>query len=201
MTDPLLIGLKRVARRDRDIRRALKSAGTPPIRRIEPGFSGLLRILVGQQVSAAAASAIWAKVMNSIPDLSPRAVLARPESALRDLGLSRPKVRYAKSLARSIVDGDLDLDGLSRVGNDAAASRLTQVTGIGQWTAQVYLLFALGRGDAWPGQDLALIVACQRIKGLDARPSPGEMEALAEPWRPWRGAVAHLLWHVYKQPL
>ncbi len=197
-----MAGLKRVAAADPDIARALAAHGRPPIRRIEPGYAALLRIMVGQQVSTQSAAAIWKRTTDRL-GASPtaEALLAASDAELRGFGFSRSKVAYSRSLAREIAEGRLDLDHVHSSPDGEAMAMLTSMKGIGPWTAQVYLLFALGRPDIFPAADIALIIACQRIKGIETRPDPKRMAGIAESWRPWRGAVAHLLWHVYKQPL
>ncbi|MSP47919.1 MAG: DNA-3-methyladenine glycosylase 2 family protein [Alphaproteobacteria bacterium] len=197
-----LSGLKRVAAVDPDVGRALDVHGRPPIRRAEPGYGALLRILIGQQVSTQAAAAIWGRTTDRL-GLSPtaEALLAAGDEDLRACGFSRAKVVHSRALARAIAEGRLDLDRVHRSPDDEAMALLTAMKGIGPWTAQIYLLFALGRPDVFPAADLALAIAYQRIKGGKARPDPKRLAELAEAWRPWRGAVAHLLWHVYKQPL
>lgn len=197
-----LSGLKRVAAADPDVGRALATHGRPPFRRVEPGYGALLRILVGQQVSTQAAAAIWKRATDRLgPSPTPGALLAASDEELRSFGFSGSKVVYSRALAREIAEGRLDLDHVHRSPDDEAMAMLTRMKGIGPWTAQVYLLFALGRPDVFPAADLALLIAYQRIKGTETRPDPKRMAGLAEAWRPWRGAVAHLLWHVYKQPL
>ncbi len=197
-----MAGLKRVAAADPDIGRALAAHGRPPIRRIEPGYGALLRILVGQQVSTQSAAAIWKRTTDRL-GLAPTAedLLAASDAELRGFGFSGSKIAYSRALAREIAEGRLDLDRVHRSPDDEAQAMLTAMKGIGPWTAQVYLLFALGRPDVFPAADLALIIAYQRIKGAETRPDPKRMAQIAEAWAPWRGAVAHLLWHVYKQPL
>lgn len=191
-----------LAAADADLARALAAHGHPPFRRIAPGYAALLRILVGQQVSTQSAAAIWRKLTEALgPDPSAGAMLVQSEESLRGFGFSRQKIAYGLGLAREIDEGRLDLDGLGGLDDEAAIGELVRVKGIGRWTAEVYLLFALGRRDILPAADLALAIAYQRVKRLDHRPDPKRLAALAEPWTPWRGAVAHLLWHVYKQPL
>jgi DNA-3-methyladenine glycosylase II len=197
-----LSGLRHIAAGDPDIGRALATHGRPPIRRIEPGYAALLRILVGQQVSTQSAAAIWRKLTEALgPEPSSASMLALADDDLRRFGFSGQKITYGRGLAREIEEGRLDLDLVHRSPDDEAMEALTRMKGIGPWTAQIYLLFALGRPDVFPAGDLALLIAYQRIKGTRARPDPKRMAAIAEAWSPWRGSVAHLLWHVYKQPL
>lgn len=191
-------GLDAAAAADPDVARALAAVGYPELRRRDPGFATLLRAIVGQQLSVAAAAAIWGRIKTGLDPLSPGAFLAASDEDLRAMGLSIQKIRYGRSLSGLIAEGGLDLDALHTVGDDEAIDALIRIKGIGRWTAEVYILFALGRSDAFPAEDLALMIAAQRMKGLADRPNRKAMIELAEPWRPWRGAVAHLLWQFYR---
>ena len=190
--------LKALAEKNADIVRALKFAGPPPSRNRKPGFPGLLRIIVNQQVSVHAGKAIWERLEKGLGRVTPKAVRETSEIRLRAFGLSRGKVRYAKELSQAVMDGGLDLKGLERMGDDQVRQALTRVKGIGRWTADIYLMFALGRPDVWPVGDLALAVATERLLGLETRPSPDELEAIGQAWRPWRTTAAMMLWHFYK---
>jgi DNA-3-methyladenine glycosylase II len=192
--------LARLAERDADIARLLPLCGPPPLRRQEPGFAGLIRILVAQQLSAHAARAILARLEARLGTLAPERFLAEEDASLRAVGLSGGKVRYGRALAEAILEGRLDLLEVARLDDAEAVARLVTVKGIGRWTAEIYLLFALCRPDVWPVGDLAVQDALRRVKGLDARPDPKRMEAIALPWRPWRSAAARFLWHVYRHP-
>jgi DNA-3-methyladenine glycosylase II len=189
--------LAALAARDKDIAAALAEIGLPPPRDRPPGFSSLLRTIVGQQISAKAAATLWERLLAAVDPLSPETVAQLDLDALRALGLSRPKAVYARGLALDIVEGRIDLDRLPMLEDQAAIEHLVQIKGIGQWSAEVYLLFALGRPDIFPAGDLALQIAMQRLKRLRKRPDPKRMLRLAEPWRPYRGAAAHFLWHYY----
>lgn len=192
---PALVAL---AERDKDISAALAAIGPPPDRSRPPGFSSLLRAIVGQQISAAAAAALWSRIGAAIDPLTPEAVGQLDIDALRKLGLSRPKALYAQGLARDILDGRIDLERVSALEDEAAIEHLIQIKGIGRWSAEIYLLFALGRADIFPSGDLALAIAMQRLKRLRQRPEPRRLIKLVEPWRPYRGAAAQFLWHYYK---
>jgi len=198
--DGRIEGLQALIERDADIARAFQLAGQPAPRKRTPGFASLLRIIVNQQVSQHAGQAIWRRLEDGLGEVSPKSILGRPERRLRALGLSRAKARYARALAGMVVGGELDLDGLTRMDDDAARAELTRVPGIGRWTADIYLMFALGRADVWPAGDLALAVAAERLLGRKRRPSPKEMEAIGLAWRPWRTAAAVMLWHFYRHP-
>jgi DNA-3-methyladenine glycosylase II len=193
-------GLQALAERDTDIAAALALIGPPPSRARPPGFSSLLRAIVAQQVSAASAAALWARLAAAIDPIEPASVACLELEALRKLGLSRPKARYALGLARDILDGRIDLERVPTLADEEAIAHLVQIKGIGRWSAEVYLLFALGRPDIFPAGDLALAIAMQRLKRLRRRPDPKRLMKLAEPWRPYRGAAAEFLWHFYKSP-
>lgn len=169
-----------------------------PEPRIRPrGYETLLRTIVGQQVSVKAAAAVWNKLEAARGDLTnPDNVLSASFDELRACGLSRQKQGYARSLAELVKSGELDLMNLPHDDEEAIAL-LTQVKGIGRWSAEIYLLFAEGRTDIWPAGDLAVQIAVGRILGLAERPSEKETRRLAESWRPHRGAAAILAWHEY----
>ncbi len=185
---------------DADIARHYAHCGLPPVRAQPAGFAGLVRIVAAQQVSAASAGAIIGRLEATLHPCTPEGFLELDEAALKAVGLSRPKMRYCRALAEDILAGRIDLDGLANLDDAAAIEHLVQAKGIGVWSAEVYLLFALRRPDVWPADDLAVQVAVQRIKGLAARPGRAEMRALAEPWRPHRSAAARFMWHAYHHP-
>lgn len=193
----LRAGLEEIAARDRHVADALGLVGFPELRRRKTGFETLFRAIVGQQVSIKAAAAIWAKVEAAVDPMTPETVLALDDTALRAAGLSRQKAAYARHLAEMVASGEVRLHRLPRMADEEAVAELVRVKGIGRWSAEVYLLFALGRRDMWPADDLALMIAAQRMKRLAERPDRKAMIEIGEDWRPWRGAVAHLLWHYY----
>jgi len=179
----------------------LDRTGYPEPRIRAPGYQTLLRTIVGQQVSVAAAASIWAKLEAAVGDgLAPEAVAAAPDDLLRTAGLSRQKASYAKSLAEHVASGALDFTRLP-VEDEVAIAALTAIKGIGRWSAEIYLLFAEGRGDIWPAGDLAVQIEIGRMMGLPDRPSERDTRALAEGWRPHRGAAAIFAWHVYSYRL
>ncbi|WP_213982016.1 DNA-3-methyladenine glycosylase 2 family protein [Sphingomonas sp. dw_22] len=177
---------------------ALERAGYPEPRIRERGHETLLRTIIGQQVSVAAAQSIWNKLADALGDLTdPATIAAAPDEALRAAGLSRQKAGYARSLAEEVTSGRLDLAHLPGDDEEAIAA-LTRIKGIGRWSAEIYLLLAEGRPDVWPAGDLAVQVEIGRILGHAERPSEKLTRALAEPWRPHRGAAAIFAWHHYK---
>jgi len=192
--------LEALAAADADIAVAYGRCGLPPERGSAPGFAGLIRMIAGQQVSVASARAIIQRLEARVDPLTAEVFLAASDDDLRAAGFSRPKVRYGRLLAEAIAGGALDIDGLAGLDDEAAIVALTSVKGIGRWTAEIYLLFALRRPDVLPAGDLALCVAAQHLKKLDARPDPKTMRTLGEAWRPHRSAAARFLWHLYRHP-
>lgn len=182
---------------DADLRAVYERLGPPPSRREPPGFASLIRILTAQQVSLASASAIWTR-LNQVLEVTPQAIAGATDEDFRAVGFSRPKVRYARALADHVVSGRLDLDALPELPDDQVRIALTAVPGIGRWTADIYLLFCLGRLDTWPGGDLAIQEALRDVKRLEARPNEKQARLLAENWQPYRGAAAQLLWQHYR---
>lgn len=188
----------RLAERDADVAAALVQLGYPPDRWHEPGFATLVRIVVAQQVSVASAAAIWRRLELLLPEgVTPAGLLALAEPELRAAGFSAPKAGYARGLAQAVLDGSLDLPALAGLEVEAAVAHLARRRGLGRWSAEIYLLMALGREDVFPADDLAIRLALQRLKGLDARPDAATARRLVEPWQPLRGVGAVFLWHLY----
>ncbi len=189
--------IDQIAKNEPGIARARDLAGYPEARIRERGYTTLLRTIVGQQVSVAAASSVWNKLEAHLGEgCPPEKVIAADFDDLRGCGLSRQKQGYARSLAELIVSGGLQLDDLP-ADDEEAIAKLTLVKGIGRWSAEIYLLFAEGRPDIWPAGDLAVQAGIGKILGLDERPSEKETRALAKNWSPHRGAIAILTWHCY----
>jgi DNA-3-methyladenine glycosylase II len=189
--------IKALVKQDPRLKPVLKMAGMPALRRREPGFTGLSAIVCGQQLSVASAAAIWGRVSQAFDPFHHDAVRKARTDRLGRLGLSAAKIKTLKALARELAAERLNLDVLADQDADAAHTTLTALHGIGPWTADIYLLFCLGHGDAWPAGDLAVQEAMRIGLGLKARPTPKQMAPLAEPWRPLRGAAAHLWWAYY----
>jgi DNA-3-methyladenine glycosylase II len=176
----------------------LKRAGYPEPRLRDRGYETLLRTIIGQQVSVAAAASIWKKLEAGVGDLTdPATVAAASDETLRAAGLSRQKASYARSLAEEVTSGTLDLHSLSDDDEEAIA-QLVRIKGIGRWSAEIYLLFAEGRPDIWPAGDLAVQIEIGRLLGHAERPSEKAIREIAESWRPHRGAAAIFAWHHYK---
>jgi DNA-3-methyladenine glycosylase II len=173
-------------------------AGPPPLRRRPGGFAGLMSIVVSQQLSTASAAAIWGRLSAAFDPFDPSAVRRARTAKLQRIGLSAPKIRTLKAVAKAAETGAVDFAALVAMNADDAHNALTAIHGIGPWTADIYLLFCLGHADAWPAGDLALQEAIRLAFALPGRPSVKEMVTLAEPWRPWRGVAARLLWAYYR---
>ena len=195
--EQLRTGLDAIAEREPAFARALSLAGYPEPRIRERGYRTLLRTIVGQQVSVAAAASVWRKLEAELgEDMAPDVLLAAEFDALRACGLSRQKQGYARSLCELVAGGELDLENLP-TDDEEAIAELVRIKGIGRWSAEIYLLFAEGRPDIWPAGDLAVQAGIGRILALPERPSEKQARAMAEPWSPHRGAAAILTWHCY----
>jgi DNA-3-methyladenine glycosylase II len=190
--------IRRLVEQDPRLRPILQRTGMPALRRRAPGFAGLAAIVCGQQLSTASAAAIWGRLSAAFEPFHHDSLRKARADRLGRLGLSAAKIRTLKNLARELAAQRLNLDVLAEEDADAAHATLTRLHGIGPWTADVYLLFCLGHGDAWPAGDLAVQQAVRAGLGLKTRPTSKQMAPLAEPWRPLRGAAAHLWWAYYK---
>jgi DNA-3-methyladenine glycosylase II len=177
----------------------IEAAGPLPLRRRAGGFAGLVAIIVSQQLSRASADAIHGRLGAAIGPPTPDAVAATPDAALAAAGLSRPKIRALRAAAAAVNDGIVDLDALVHADDAAVAQALCRITGVGPWTADIYLLACLGRADVFPAGDLALQEAARIGLRLAARPGAAELLAEAERWRPWRSVAAILLWAYYRR--
>ena len=190
-------GLDALAAIEPALGRALDRVGYPEPRIRAPGYATLLRTIVGQQVSVAAAASMWRKLEAHLgEDTPPERLLASEFDELRACGLSRQKQGYARSLCELVIAGELNLPALP-ADDEAAIAELTRIKGIGRWSAEIYLLFAEGRPDIWPAGDLAVQAGLHKLLGLEERPAEKLTRELAEPWRPHRGAAAIFTWHCY----
>jgi DNA-3-methyladenine glycosylase II len=190
-------GVRALRRKCPHLRRAHDRAGDPPLRRHAPGFEGLARIIVGQQLSIASAEAIWRRLKLAVAPMTPGTFLSLSDAELRKAGLSRGKVRTLRA-ASEAIEGGLNLERLAREPEEVVHETLTALPGIGPWSADIFLLFCLGRADAFAAGDLALQTAAERALRLKERPSREALLAIAERWRPWRGVAAHILWAYYR---
>ncbi len=186
-----------LAQRDPDLAAIAARFGPPPLWERATGFATLIHLILEQQVSLASARAAFTKLQTALGQVDPHSLLALSDDELKTIGFSRQKTRYARLLAEAVRDGQLDFAQLATLDDDGVRAALTQLKGIGVWTADCYLLMALRRPDVWPHGDLALAVAWQQLKQLPERPTYAELGVLAERWRPWRAVAARLLWHNY----
>ena len=188
--------LDQLAAIDADIAAALSRFGPPPDRSLPASFETLARSIIGQQISRAAASAIWTRMRDQDHSNAPIIACKQPND-LMPFGLSRRKAEYLIGIADEIQSGRLDLASLAEMSGEDVQKRLVEIRGIGAWTADNFRLFALGDMDAWPANDIALQEGMKRLKSLDERPNGKMLETLGEAWRPYRGAGALMLWHIY----
>jgi DNA-3-methyladenine glycosylase II len=195
--ESLLRCVAALSRVDPDLARVAREYGMPQMWEREEGFATLVITILEQQVSLASAAAAFARLLAAASPLTPEKFLAFDDAQLRGFGFSRQKALYCRLVARAVVEGELDFDALAGSDDDAVRAALVRLKGVGPWTAEIYLLRSLGRPDAWPSGDLALQLAAQEVKRLPSRPTPAELDALAEAWRPLRAVAARLLWSHY----
>jgi len=187
----------KLAQRDADLAAVLAKYGRPPLWVREPGFPSLVYIILEQQVSLASARAAYQRLLAATRQLTPARFLRLSDAALKEIGFSRQKTLYTRLLAEALDRGHFDLRHLHDLHDDSARRMLIALKGIGNWTADIYLLSALRRPDIWPVGDLALATAVQEVKRLRIRPSPEKLERVSAPWRPYRAVAARLFWHAY----
>jgi DNA-3-methyladenine glycosylase II len=193
----LAAAAKQLARRDRDLASILERLGPPPLWARRPGFSTLVKIILEQQVSLASAASLFARLKKNVVPFHPARMLELGEVHLKSLGLTRQKTAYCLHLAQSLTDKRLRLEQLSRMSDHEARAVLLELKGIGPWSADIYLLMALGRPDIWPVNDLALAIAITELRRLTSRPNSIQLAELAEGWRPYRSVAARMLWQYY----
>jgi DNA-3-methyladenine glycosylase II len=192
------VALERLIASDPDLAGIEPRAGPLPWRTRTPGFPGLLQAIVAQQISNQAAAAIWGRLRAIGGALEPAGLLALSDESLRAAGLSRPKMAHVRALATAFEDGTLDPGAIAAMDDEAAVAAIAAVRGLGRWTAEFYLLFALGRHDVFPAGDVALAASAAHLKGLAERPGPAALRELADAWRPARSMAARLLWHHWR---
>ena len=193
----LALAARELAARDQLLANIHATYGDPPLWQRATGFRTLVHIILEQQVSLSSARSMLLRLETAIKPFTPERFIELGEMGLRQLGVTRQKSSYLLELSESIVGGRLRLKGLSRLSDDQVLVRLTGIKGIGSWTANIYLLMAMRRADIWPTGDLALAVALKELKGFATRPSPEELEAIADAWRPHRAVAARMLWQYY----
>lgn len=192
--------IKWLTRRDPLLREVYKTYGMPDMRKLDTGFKGLVRLLISQQLSTAAAATIQARFVDLIGgEVTPEAYIALDDKDINKCGLSRPKMRYMRTLAESCLAGEINFTQLHRRSDEEIYEELTSLLGIGAWTAECYLLFALRRADIFPAGDLALQEAYRVLYKKRTRPDPDQLMKYAQGWRPYRGAAARLLWLYYNE--
>ena len=194
---PHQIAVKELSRKDKNIAIAVKKYGMPDDRVTEGGFDTLLRMIIGQQISVKAANAVWSKMVNANINTTNN-ILSATDESLKEAGLSRQKISYSKDLAEKINSGLLNLNELKHLSSEATHKKLTQVRGIGDWTANIYQLFVLCDMDAFPQADLAIQEGAKRFFKLESRPSSNDLLKIVEKWVPLRGAAALVLWQIYR---
>ncbi|WP_374939428.1 DNA-3-methyladenine glycosylase family protein [Tolypothrix sp. FACHB-123] len=182
---------------DSDLAQILAKFGPPPLWQRQAGFATLLQIILEQQVSLAAAKAVFNRLCDIVQPLIPENFLFLDDLQLRGIGFSRQKILYCRELAQAITNGQLDLTKLETMTEITIRSELKRIKGIGDWTVDIYLLMALQRPDVFPKGDLGIAIALQKLKGFTTRPTPTQIEAIAQQWRPWRAVATRLLWHYY----
>ena len=183
--------------RDRHLKLVVSKFGPPPLWEREEGFKTLIYIILEQQVSLASAKAAYDKLMKKIGSITPVNLLKLSDAELKLIGFSRQKASYSRNLADAIITERLNLTELSDLDDAQTKEQLTNIKGIGPWTADIYLLRALGRPDIWPNGDIALASAVQKLKGIASRPSFEELRQMSLNWKPWRAVAARILWHYY----
>lgn len=195
--ETLIIAVEVLSRRDPHLRAVIEKHGPPPLWAREQGFPTLVKIILEQQVSLSSAQAAYDKLLSALGQLTPNTFLTLNDDELKLIGFSRQKTRYCRILAETLINDELNLEELAFKPNEEVFETLTDLKGIGPWTAGIYLLMALRRPDIWPRGDLALLVSMQEVKMLEMRPDNDEAALIAETWKPWRSVAARILWHNY----
>jgi len=193
----LIIAVEHLELRDRHLKLAVAKFGPPPLWKREEGFKTLIYIILEQQVSLASAKAAYEKLLKKIGSITPVSFVKLSDAELKLIGFSRQKTSYSRNLAESIITKRLNLKALSDLNDPQAKEQLMNIKGVGPWTADIYLLRALGRPDIWPKGDIALASAVQKLKGAASRPSFEELDRMSLKWKPWRAVAARILWHYY----
>lgn len=191
------VGISELSARDSELAAVVSKWGNPPFWTHPSGFPGIVIAILSQQVSLESAQATFTKLENSIRSINPEEFLALDASKLLALGFSRQKASYVRGVAEEMMVGELDWDDIESMDNEQARTRLMSLRGVGPWTADTYLLFALRRSDAWPSGDLALEKAIHEVRGLSTILSTEEVDKIAASWMPWRAVAARILWHHY----
>jgi len=190
-------GMKALGRQCAHMKHAQGLVGMPPLRRRQGGFTGLARIVMGQQLSVASAAAITTRLMERVQPFDAENVLACSDEVLHGCGLSRPKIRTLRAVSEAVISGDVNFRSVARSTPEKVHEVLTAVKGIGPWTADIYIMFCMGHRDGFAVGDLALQKGAAELMGLKERPSGDELLQIAERWRPYRSVAARVLWAYY----
>jgi DNA-3-methyladenine glycosylase II len=190
-------GIAELVTRDKGLAAIVLKWGKPPFWTHTPGFPGIVLSILSQQVSLESAQAAFTKLEAEIGPIGATAFLSLGDTKLREIGFSRQKASYVRGVAQAMTTGELDFGVLETLDDDQIRQKLMEIKGIGRWTADTYLLFALRRSDAWPSGDLALAKSIQEVKGLANVPGFDEVDRIAHSWKPWRAVAARILWHSY----
>ena len=196
-SETLAEGVAELARRDPHLAAVVARHGAPPLWDRAPGFPTLVQIILEQQISLSAGRAAYQRLERLAGEVTPERIAALDESALRGAGQTKQKSHYIRELALAIVEGRFDPDGLSELDDEDAHAALVALKGIGPWSANIYLLMALGRADIWPSGDLALVAAIREVKRLRSLPNADRIGRITRAWSPWRAVAARVLWHHY----
>jgi DNA-3-methyladenine glycosylase II len=186
-----------LAERDLDLSRVLDRIGPPPLWARRPGFATLVHIILEQQVSLASAKSAFNKLRAAISAVTPDRFLTLDDTTLKAIGFSRQKMGYCRLLAQALIDREIDLTKLNKMNDVDVRIELKKLKGIGDWTADIYLLMAMRRPDIWPRGDLALLIAMQELKRFSVKPTQEQFDEIGERWRPYRSIAARMLWHFY----
>ena len=195
--ESLVKAVKYLEVRDRQLKRVISRFGPPPLWEREEGFQTLIYIILEQQVSLASAKAAYEKLLKKMGSITSVDFLELSDAELKTIGFTRQKTSYGRNLAEAMITDHLDLSKLSDLDDAHAKEQLMSIKGIGPWTADMYLLMALGRPDIWPNGDIALASAVQKLEGVASRPSFEELNEMSLKWKPWRAVAARILWHYY----
>jgi len=193
----VLQGIQQLSIQDKDIKDVIAKLGMPEARARSKGFETFLSTIIGQQLSTKAAQSIMARVLDLMDEPTPEQFIKIPPQTLRDAGLSFRKIEYTQGLASAVLEGSFDIDGLESLSDEDAIKEITKLRGLGRWSAEIYLMFSLGRKDIFPADDLGILVGLQLLKGLDSKPTAKQAREMVGHWAPWRSAGALCLWHYY----
>ena len=191
----LKLAVEDLSQRDPDLKKFYLATGLPELRSRPTGYGTLVKIICSQQVSTAAARAISGRLDAIATPMTPEIFLEIPEKIVKETGLSRQKIAYARGIAEAIINGHFSFRRIASLEDELAIGEMVKLKGVGRWTAEVYLLFALRRPDIWPADDLGIIKGLMGVKGLRSRPSPEYLMRIGEEYRPWRSAAARMMWH------